>query len=60
MASGRPDWAIVYFGQLFIKVQKQPTFWGKSNTLILTKNVLVYILGDFFTNWSGHTGRDAL
>jgi hypothetical protein len=39
-----------------------PKFWasfyhGKSYVLILTKNVLGNILGDFFTNASGHPGR---
>jgi hypothetical protein len=31
-------------------------FHGKSNVVIFTKNVFGYILGDFFTNASGHPG----
>jgi hypothetical protein len=29
-------------------------FHGKSNVVIFTKNIFGYILGDFFTNASGH------
>jgi hypothetical protein len=32
-------------------------FHGKSNVVIFTKNVFGYILGDFFTNASGHPVR---
>jgi hypothetical protein len=54
--------AIASFGYVvFRKVQKNPYFWGPlfstvkaMNVLILTKNGLGYILGDFFTNSSGH------
>jgi hypothetical protein len=31
-------------------------FYGKSYVLILTKNALGYILGESFTNSSGHPG----
>jgi hypothetical protein len=34
-------------------------FNGNSSVLIITKNGLDYILGDFFTNASGHPDRDA-
>jgi hypothetical protein len=32
-------------------------FLGKSNALVLTFNGLGYLLGNFFTNSSGRTGR---
>jgi hypothetical protein len=35
-------------------------FHGKCYELSLTKNGLGYILGDFFTNPSGHPGRESL
>jgi hypothetical protein len=43
----------------FLKILKQPNylsyfFHGKIYVFILTKNRLGHILGDFFTNTSGH------
>jgi hypothetical protein len=51
-------WPIVYIGQVFL-LQEQPQFWASfphkiCHALILAKNLLRYILGDFFTNSSGH------
>jgi hypothetical protein len=47
-----------HIGQIFEKYRNIPNLWtstssGKSCALILTKNGLGYILGDFFTNSSG-------
>jgi hypothetical protein len=52
-------WAFFYFRQLFKIKRFSSNFWatfvhGKSYVLILTKNCLGFILGDFFTNLSGH------
>jgi hypothetical protein len=45
-------WAIVYFGHFFEKYRRSPNFFhGQRRVLILTKNVLGYILGD--SNSSG-------
>jgi hypothetical protein len=48
-------------GAVFLTYRSSPHFWTtffhcKSDVLILTKNGLGYILGDFFTNSSGHLG----
>jgi hypothetical protein len=61
-----PDWAnfsllgdcYLWFG-LVCKLLKQTNFYGfffhgLRSVIILTKNGLGYILGDFFTNASGH------
>jgi hypothetical protein len=53
------QWAIVYFGQWFEIYIISANFWATflcdtSYVLILTKNGLGYILGDFFKNSSGH------
>jgi hypothetical protein len=56
-------WKIVFFGQFFLKNKEVPTwllsyfFQQKMCALILTKNGLGYILGDFFTNTSGRPAR---
>jgi hypothetical protein len=47
------QWAIVYFGSFFQKLQKRPKFWASFSpsidyVSILTKNGFGYILGDFF------------
>jgi hypothetical protein len=49
---------IDYFGHLI----KNYKFWGhfyhgQVFSIIETKNGLGFILGDFFTNLSGHSGR---
>jgi hypothetical protein len=56
---------IVYFEQVFLKNTKinGPHFWAtffnrRGYTLIWQENRLGYILGDFFTNSSGHPGSD--
>jgi hypothetical protein len=51
-------WVIVYFGK-FENYKSSPNFgatfsYGKLFALILTKNVLGHILGDFFATSSGH------
>jgi hypothetical protein len=54
---------VVYIGQLFFLITELAHFFGllfpqrTSYVFILTKNGLGYILGDFFTNSSGHPGR---
>jgi hypothetical protein len=54
------NWAIVLCEQFFSEKYKsslykeQLCFRGKTYVLILTKNGLGYILGDFVTNSSGH------
>jgi hypothetical protein len=54
------------FGVVFLKnpyvenIFRIPHFPGKSYVLIVTKNGLGYILGDFFTNSSGHPVRKPL
>jgi hypothetical protein len=56
-------WAVVYSGQVFWKLQNKPQFLGlfcprpNVRAYIFTINGLGYILGDFFTNSSGHPGR---
>jgi hypothetical protein len=51
------QWATVCFRQFPKNDTKSPQFWASfSKILILTKNGLRYILGDFFTNSSGHPG----
>jgi hypothetical protein len=53
----------VYFGYFFqIKEIAYIDYWatyfhGKSYVFVLAKNGLGYILGDFFTNASGHPGK---
>jgi hypothetical protein len=52
-----------YFAQLkskdAVKMQFGYVFHGKSyDALIKTNDGLCYILGDFFTNSSGHSGLD--
>jgi hypothetical protein len=52
-------WAIVSFGQGFRKIRQSTDFWatlphGEGEVLTVTNNGLGYILGDFFTNSSGH------
>jgi hypothetical protein len=49
-------------GQFFGNFRSSTTSWaafvhGTSYVLIVTKNGLGYILGDFFINASGHSGR---
>jgi hypothetical protein len=56
------SWATFFFGQFFENHRSSTTFSSalflvKIYLLILTKNVLVHILGDFVTNSSGHPGR---
>jgi hypothetical protein len=69
-ASGNPEqgdqigrifvnWANVYFGQFFENYRIIPHFWttfftGENYVLISTKNGLGFILGECFTNASGH------
>jgi hypothetical protein len=57
------QWEIVYFGQWFKNYRSSAHFWatffhGTSHVSILTKKMLGYILGDFFTNSSGHPGTN--
>jgi hypothetical protein len=52
-------WAIVYFEQFFVNCKSSPQFWATLShslgyALILAKNGLGYILGEFFSNSSGH------
>jgi hypothetical protein len=62
--SGWPGWAnFRILGDCFLwpNIKSSPKFWatffhGKSSTLVLTKNGLGHILGDFLTNSSGHSG----
>jgi hypothetical protein len=50
---------IVYFGR-FLKITKEAgLFFRKVHVIILTKNVLGYILGDFLANSSGRPGRSS-
>jgi hypothetical protein len=54
------DFAIVFFGQFFLIFQSRPNFWRyffltvKLVCINCGKKGLGYILGDFFTNSSGH------
>jgi hypothetical protein len=56
------DWAAVYFGQFIENFKSYPNYWASifhdtryvHTYLTFTKNELGYILGDFFTNSSGH------
>jgi hypothetical protein len=53
------QWAIVYFRQFLKITEVAQKFWATlfqsaDNVLILTKHGLGNILGDFFTNSSGH------
>jgi hypothetical protein len=55
----------LYFGWLFANYRNSPDYWAthfrdKSYVLIMTKIGLGYILGDFFTNASGHPVYDTL
>jgi hypothetical protein len=55
-------WVIVYFGQFFEKSRSRPNFGstfllGKS-CVSMTKKEFGNILGDCFTNSSGHLGRE--
>jgi hypothetical protein len=58
-------WEVVFFGQLFslgsflkiIKAAQLLCLHGNIYVFVLTKNGLGYILGDFFTNSSGHPAR---
>jgi hypothetical protein len=57
-------WVIVSYRQ-FLKIVKVAHFWSNFSrsldyAIILTKNRFGYILGDFFTNSSGHPARDQL
>jgi hypothetical protein len=60
------NWATFYFGYFFVKITFRnsaniywaPFFHGKICALIFTRNGLGYILGDFFTNSSGHPDAD--
>jgi hypothetical protein len=52
-------WVIVFFRQLLkitevVKIFGFISFQGKSYVLIMTKKGLGHILGEFFTNSSGH------
>jgi hypothetical protein len=52
---------VVFFGQFFENLKSRTNSWatcfhGASDVLIVTKNGLGYILGDFFTNSPGHPG----
>jgi hypothetical protein len=54
-------WAIVYFGHYFDNYRSTANYWATflhstSYVLILTNTWLGYILGDFFTDSSGHPG----
>jgi hypothetical protein len=51
-----PKWVIVYYGQLLENNRSSPHYCGTyvNARLIMTKNGLGNILGDFFTNSSGH------
>jgi hypothetical protein len=57
-----PYWMIAYFGQFLENYRSSPKLWatlleGKRNALCnFDKNVLGYILGNFFTKSSGHPG----
>jgi hypothetical protein len=65
---GWPDWAKIrprgLLSAVFLIAQVGGQhFWatflhGRDNAIILTKSVFVYILGDFFTNSSGHPEID--
>jgi hypothetical protein len=53
-----PKWAIVYFGQFFENCRSSLHFFAtfclsRDDVLILTKNRLGLIFGDFFTNSTG-------
>jgi hypothetical protein len=65
------QWVIVSLGQCIWKLKKWLNFLSTLPTYalhvkrhvlinILTKNGLRYILGDFFTNSSGHPGTDVM
>jgi hypothetical protein len=52
-------WAIVFFRQFHSKYERSPNFRAtiitvKVKILVLTKNGLGHILGEFFTNSFGH------
>jgi hypothetical protein len=50
---------IVFFGQLSKNYTSGPHFRGRLRLCInFDENVLGYILGDFFTNSSGHSDGD--
>jgi hypothetical protein len=56
------SWVIVFFGTFFNEKNRPKVYIGnffrsKSYELILTQNGLGNILGDFFTNSSGHPGK---
>jgi hypothetical protein len=56
-------WTIVFFDQFIENYTSSANSWAAffhstSYVLILSKNWLGCILGDFFTNSSGHTGGD--
>jgi hypothetical protein len=60
MRSGRPDWANFTLGNLFL-ITQQPQIFGllvSTKTVFYKKNFPKYalccIIGDFFTNASGH------
>jgi hypothetical protein len=52
-------WVIVYFGQFCVNFRSSANLWAavfhfKVYVLILSKNALGNILGDFFASSSGH------
>jgi hypothetical protein len=57
-------WVIVFFGHFFVNFRNSLHFRATFSKLDLCtnldKNGLGYILGDFFTNSSGHTGNKLL
>jgi hypothetical protein len=56
-------WVIVFFGQLFEKYRSRLIFCAtlsheKSCALILAEKCVGYILGESFTNLSGHSAKE--
>jgi hypothetical protein len=56
------NWATFLFGQLFENYRASPKIWTtffprKKLCINFDKSGLGYILGDFFTNSSGHPGQ---
>jgi hypothetical protein len=55
LVQGYQNWAnFRLLGDYLLWAFKKMNFFLKSKELIFTKNGLGYILGDFFTNTSGH------
>jgi hypothetical protein len=58
------QWAIAYFGSFYQKLQKNPKFWAsfsKYQCINVDKKCFGLHFGRvFFTNSSGHPGRDAI